>query len=656
MKKTLFGVALLAMTAAAALAGPAAKPEGGQERMRINLSNVTLHSVVQYISLYYGKPVQLPEAFGGERKVNVVSRGAEGGIPEDDAMLLFTSELRKAGYALVDRGAYLEVVNFADVKTAPVRTAPAETGLEAQTVCTTFIPLKNVDASEVDALLAALASKTGKVAVFKPLNGLFVTDHGVNIAAMRRLIAQIDVVQSEYVTRLYEARNVSASTLRALATNHVDNLKSTANPQWKKRLENFAMTVNAETNALILYGHKDDIAGVETHLKLFDVKPSGAAKRYHIYRVLNRDVQEMKDMLDQILGSVTLSGGETVPPIGGRTAIAMGGESPKVIADVSNSSLVVIATQDRYNTIKPMLEELDSPRAQVEIEARLVEVSTEVYMDIGLELASLDGASDSARGFAGTTFDLSTLGDDGKIPAIPTYGGLTAGIFKNEAGQIAALLRLSQKDEGVSFIAAPRIMTVNHQTATISSKEQREYQNSVISPEGNTSEVTGGNFNTASIELKITPHVNDQGTVRLVVETKTEQFLPSTTTAAGDELSNIATREAKSEVVVGDGRTVVIAGMARTVKGKTTQKVPFFGDLPFIGWLGRRQVDSEEERHLCIFITPKVHKASDSPSLSAETARREKELNDSTARVFAAPEDRYLKGKAKTPETGADTE
>jgi len=608
-------VVLMAVIVAGGLArpcladGPAPPAE---PKVYITLSGVTMHAVVQFLARQTGKHVVLPEAFPGDAPVDIVG-GDSTAVSADEAMKIYATVLRKAGYTILDRGSHLEIAPVSKADGVPVCTDPTAEGWQAEGLLTTVIAVSSARAETLASMLETLKSPSGKLRPNPERNEIVVTDYGVNIRSMLALARKLDTPGGESTVEVYAVRHRSAQTLRPIANSYVQQLRKTAPPVVAKRLENFAIEINSAKNELVLFGHPDDIRTVAEYLARFDLPPEESGSNFRTYQVLYRDVKDLKETVDSII-SASRAGKETQP-----TEL-----TAQVIPDTTNNALIVIAPPDKGEEIIGLIRELDQPKAQVEIEAALIEVNTDRLVDLGIELNTIDRPGENPRGFGGTTFGLSTITSEGKVPILPTEGGLTAGVFKDSAGKIAALIRAAKSDQGISFIAAPRITTLDNRPATVTISEEREYLRSIISPEGKTTEVTGGQFNRAEILLEITPHINPEGTVRLQITTQTDQFLPSTTTESGESLTNIAKRKATTEVVVPNGSTAVIAGLTRTVKNKEVRGVPVLSDIPVVRYLFRREIDTNEERHLCIFITPRVH--THPATMAMEAQRRREQL------------------------------
>lgn len=576
----------------------------------ITLAAVPLSAAVLYISEYTGKPVLLPDRFPGDRTVDVISSG-QADVPQARAIEILATALRSVGYSMIEHASYIQIVAEGATGTT-ITDTPAE-GFTAETLLTMVVDVKNADAKNLAPILSGLKSRAGSVAAYQDSNKLIITEQGAQLRGMLDLISKLDVKWADNVTEQLKLQNTSVEALNGVLGSYIKNLAAGADPLVKQRLSTFSVYPHAPTNSFVLFGNAQDIARVKQFIQSLDVAADPASRSYHTYYVLNRDTTDMVNVLKGVFAAVKARSGKE----------SVGEPIPDVIPDPVNGAIILVCGPDKYKEILPLIQDLDKAKAQVQIESALVEMSMDRLLDLGVELASLDPPGSNARGFGGTTFGMSTVTAAGRTPILPTEGGLTAGIFKDKALNIAALLRLSQSDENVSFLAAPRLMATDNKAAMVKISEMREYERSVISPEGTTSAVTGGSFNEASITLEIIPHINDQGTVRLEIKQTTEQFLPSTESSTGSTLTNKTSRMAQTEVLVPEGTTAVIAGLTRTVQSKRVAKVPVLGDIPLLGFLFRRTTVTNEQRNLCVFITPTILRGAEALAAQAEVRRQE---------------------------------
>ncbi|MGD1001754.1 MAG: secretin N-terminal domain-containing protein [Candidatus Brocadiia bacterium] len=593
------GVLSLALVAGVFAAPPptpvpaVAKPE---EMVTINFAGVTLHAVVQYLSEFTHKPVLLPDKFPGDRKIDIVSSGQAAAVPVKKAAEILSTALRAAGYVMIETPYQIQIVAEGNMEGVPIVQDQNEGAIAGQTLVTITKEVKKADAAKLQGILMALKSKAGSVQLYPDSNTLIITEYGPQLKTMLTLIDKLDTRWEGNRPDIVTLEKYSVDSLRSVVEAFVKNMALNADPVIKRRLESFSIIVQPSINSFVLFGYPEDVARVTEFIRMVDVLPAETSRTFHTYRVLNRDVAEMVQVLNSVFTAVKA-----------RSAGAAE-QCPTVIADSINCSLIVIASPDRYAEYLPLFKQIDKPRDQVQIQSAIVELSTDRMAQLGVQLATADVPTSTSGviGAAATTFGLTTLNASGtgETPVPPANGGLTAAVFKNL--NIPAIVQLSLQDQSVVFIAGPLVTTNDNSKATVDISEEKQTQQSIISPEGTTSGVTSGPPVTASISLEITPHINDEGTVRMEIVSLTEEFEPTTITTAGVPLYNKNSRKATTQVTVPDGATIVIGGLTNTNDTKTVQKVPFLGDIPILGYLFRNTTTELQHVNLCIFITPHV--------------------------------------------------
>jgi general secretion pathway protein D len=632
------GVLSLALAVGASAAPPpvpvpaVAKPD---EMVTINFAGVTLHLVVQYLSDFTHKPVLLPDKFPGDRKIDIVSSGQAAAVPVKKAAEILSTALRSAGYVMIETPYQIQIVPEGNMEGVPIVQDQNEGAIAGQTLVTITRPVKKADASKLLSILTALKSKAGSIQVYPDSNTLIITEYGPQVKTMLTLIDMLDTKWEGNQPNIVTLEKSSVDSLRSVVEAFVKNMAANADPVVKRRMESFSIIVQPSINSFVLFGYPDDVAQVTQFIRMVDVLPAETSRTFHTYKVLNRDVADMVQVLNSVFTAVKA-----------RSAGAAE-QCPTVIADAINCSLIVIASPDRYNEYLPLFQQIDKPKDQVQIESAIVELSTDRLAELGVELATADvpTATSGIVGAIGTSFGLTTIGANGitRTPVPPPNGGLSAAIFKNL--NIAAIARLSLQDQTVSFIAGPLVTTNDNSKATVDISEERQTQQSIISPEGQTSGVTAGPPVTAAISLEITPHINDEGTVRMEIVSLTEEFEPTTITTDGVPLYNKNSRKATTQVTVPNGATIVIGGLTRTEQTKTVSKVPFLGDIPLLGWLFRDTQSETQRLNLCIFITPHVIHNRETLARSVEQQKAQlkamnesvPELQDDSVSKYVAP-------------------
>lgn len=287
-----------------------------------------------------------------------------------------------------------------------------------------------------------------------------------------------------------------------------------------------------------------------------------------------------------------------------------------VVVDVRTNTLIVKDTAKSIENIRAMIEKIDIPVQQVMIEARIVNASEGFSKELGVRWGVL---SQNRNMFTGGSYktlgeaqnirsELATTGkSSGKISHGTDSLSVNLGAISPTASRIAfTLLNISdslldvelsamQADNRGEVISAPKVITANQQTARISSGVQVPYQ--VATASG----ATSVEFREAALVLEATPNITPEGKVGLKLDIRN-----GIAQGVGTAALRIDEDQLQTNVVVDDGQTVVLGGVFRNTRSTSADKVPFFGDLPYVGRMFKRDVRSDTKQELLIFVTPKI--------------------------------------------------
>lgn len=294
-----------------------------------------------------------------------------------------------------------------------------------------------------------------------------------------------------------------------------------------------------------------------------------------------------------------------------------------VTVDERTNTLIVKDVSESIRNIRALIEKIDIPVKQVMIEARIVSATESFGREMGVKWGILSngaatnrnllvgsnlGAVNSLKNF---TVESTTVG--GKIVNYPKYDvsisdnlNVDLGV-RSAAGRIAfGLLSMSdllldlelsamQADGRGEIISTPKVLTSDKQTASIISGTQIPYQ------EASASGATSTSFVTAALSMQVTPNITPEGKIglQLSINNDAPRQMPTGEYA-------IDTDSIKTNVVVDDGQTMVLGGVFRNTLSNAENKVPFLGDLPYVGNLFKRKVRSNNKQELLIFVTPKL--------------------------------------------------
>jgi type IV pilus assembly protein PilQ len=287
--------------------------------------------------------------------------------------------------------------------------------------------------------------------------------------------------------------------------------------------------------------------------------------------------------------------------------------------DERTNTLLVQDTSDKLADIRRLVQTLDVPVKQVLIEARIVIVSDTFERDLGARFGVSTAQKNGPGGLLAVTGNgiganqiLSTGTGSASLagttldnryqvntPAANTNGSIGISLL---GGSYLVDLELSAaQNEGKSeVISSPRVITANQKQATIMQGVEIPYQESASSG------ATTTQFKDAVLKLKVTPLITPDNRVILDLDVSDDSVGQQVTSATGGSVPSIDTRQIITQVLVNDGQTVVLGGILDTTKSRAANKVPFFADIPILGFFFRSTIDINNKTELLIFITPKI--------------------------------------------------
>jgi len=321
-----------------------------------------------------------------------------------------------------------------------------------------------------------------------------------------------------------------------------------------------------------------------------------------------------------------------IRPTGAQAGGAGGGKNSLLSArgslsiDERTNTLLVQDTAENLADIRRLVQTLDVPVRQVLIEARIVVVSDTFERDLGAQFGITTAQSNgnngllavSGNGVATDTMVQSALTNLSSglpstpvatpalanrymvnLPAANTNGSI--GIALLGGSYLVDLALSAAENEGKSeTISSPRVITANQKQATIMQGVEIPYQESASSG------ATTTQFKNAVLSLKVTPLITPDNRVILDLDVSDDTVGQQVTSATGGSVPSIDTRQIMTQVLVGDGQTVVLGGILETTKSYSANKVPWLGDIPILGHLFKTTTNINNKTELLIFITPKI--------------------------------------------------
>ena len=283
------------------------------------------------------------------------------------------------------------------------------------------------------------------------------------------------------------------------------------------------------------------------------------------------------------------------------------------LLDNRSNILFVQDTPGRLDEVRAMIAKVDIPVRQVMIEARIVEAGDSFAKNIGVRLGLIQRAGDRYGSIGGHSHTqgqlLGFVKDDPEfdeslsvnMPATPRASN--AGVFslllynRARTNILNAEISALEADGKGKVVSSPRVMTANQVEALIEQGIEIPYQ------EASSSGATSVSFRKANLSLKVRPQITPDGKITMSLDINKDTPNTSLSTGAGVAID---TKHVKTEVLVENGGTVVIGGIYTENVMETTYRIPFFGDLPYIGWLFKNREWIDDKTELLVFVTPRI--------------------------------------------------
>jgi type IV pilus assembly protein PilQ len=322
----------------------------------------------------------------------------------------------------------------------------------------------------------------------------------------------------------------------------------------------------------------------------------------------------------------TGAAGSTSTQVGANAVLSTRGS---VTVDERTNTLLVRDTSDRIVDARRLVATLDIPVKQVLIETRVVVVTNDFERDLGARFGVTATKANGTNGLfettgtaagvdTGVSSALTNLAGTGSVfpITIPTGANATNRYNVNlpvasPAGSIAfgilgsdflvdLELSAAQTENRGTVIASPRVITANQKEATISQGVEIPYQQSASSG------ATTISFKDAVLSLKVKPLITPDNRIILDLTVSDDSVGTVVVASGGVNVPSINTRTVVTQVVLGDGQTVVLGGILETNQTRSATKVPWLGDIPILGNLFRTTTDTNDKDELLIFVTPKI--------------------------------------------------
>jgi type IV pilus assembly protein PilQ len=333
----------------------------------------------------------------------------------------------------------------------------------------------------------------------------------------------------------------------------------------------------------------------------------------------NRQIAELAPLQSEFIRIRYASAASVVPlfQAGSEEGGSLLSERGSVVVDGRTNSLIITDTAAKLAEIRELIERVDIPIRQVMIEARIVIAQSDFERELGIEWGGgyLDSDYNSnVLSVSGNTDNVTALNEsviNGTQPSVSYPGALLVdlGVARNSGFAIgftsddlfltAELSALEAAGQG-EVVSQPKVITGDKQAAVIKSGTEVPYQESSASGETTTS------FKEAVLALDVTPNITPDDRILLNLKINQDSVGELVPSGRGGFIPTIDTTQINTQVLVGNGETVVLGGVFKTEELESINKVPFFGDIPYVGALFRSETRQNTKTETLIFITPRI--------------------------------------------------
>ncbi len=625
-----------------------------EEPVTLNFVNADIEAVAATIGQMTQRNFLIDPRVKGT--VNIVSSRP---VAPSAAYDIFLSALRLQGYAAVEADGVVKILPEADAKLHLRSVAPRAT--DGDRMVTRVYTLKYESASQLLPVLRPIISPNNPIAVYAANNTVVITDYADNLRRIDRIIDAIDRPGGGEPV-LLPLRHAAAADIVAMVNRVYADGAAQADARGR-----VTVAADSRTNTVIVRADNPArLQRIREMVQHLDA-PTGAAGNIHVVYLKNAEAVRVAETLRAVVSGepapiqvasaaplVTAPSGPGQPLAGGpgpapasAAALGAGGRGGGMVqADPAANAVIISAPDAVYANLRAVIDKLDVRRAQVHVEALIVEVTADKAAEFGIQWQSLHNLNGNAtQAIGGTNFGAPGAGTNIIDAAINlgTLGtGLNIGIVRGQVTipgvgtvtNLAALARALEADANANILSTPNLLTLDNEEAKIVIGQNVPFITGQYAQTGSTATATP--FQTVErrdvgLTLRIKPQVSDGGAVRLQIYQEVSSVQDQTNPAG--IITN--KRSLESMVLADDGQIIVIGGLVQDSTSSTNEKVPVLGDLPLLGALFRYETRKQTKTNLMVFLRPVIMR--ESTSYRGVTSERYRDMLQEQERSAIPP-------------------
>ncbi|MFC6380621.1 type II secretion system secretin GspD [Psychrobacter glacincola] len=620
------------------------------ESWKVNLQDADIKAFINEVATITNQNFVLDPRINGN--VTVISNKP---LSRDEIYQLFLSVMQVNGIAAIDSGTTIKLVPDSVAKQTGIAVdLRGET--VGETLATRVIYLTNTQAAEVLGIIRPLMPPSAHAAAVTGVNALVLSDRADSLNQLTALIRDLDSNVNDSL-QVIPLRHVDAERMMELISALVASAGSGQAQGGSNQLKVIADTAS---DRLLVKGSPEMIAKVQEMVNRLDTTPSRRLSGLRVFRLKYASAGHIAEMLRGLLASQSinssgasstlesaslndaattgssLTGGTNNSKVGSNnigstaatplpnnssagTSIGSGGRPFSIIADETQNAVIVNAAPELMFEIEDAVNQLDSRRSQVLIQAAIVEVSGDDATQLGVQWAL--GNANSGYGVvnfnnvgasAVSLAAAALSGGTGISAAAGSIAGALLGIgssskdSKGNAQFYGAILQALDSSTSANLLSMPSILTLDNEKASILVGQNVPF---VTGSYTTGSDSSTNPFQTIDrqdigINLNVIPHIGANGTVRLEVSQEVSSVVPGSAGNASGLITNKSL--INTTILADDQQTIALGGLMRDNSTTRQQKVPGLGNVPLIGRLFRSDNDNSQKSNLIIFLQPTI--------------------------------------------------
>ncbi len=591
--KKLIAASALALSAQSLAVAEMNSPQA--ERHVLSLNDVEITALIDDVSIITGYTFVLhPDV--RRTKVTVMSQSP---MTTSEVFEVFLSTLRVHGFAAVPAGR--DVYRIVPEQMAVGEAASRGSG--ANSFITQVFKLDNFSAIEAAQMVKPLVDAQGQVVANARSNTLVLVDYSSNMPRLREIVAGLDKDDRTKVETI-ELRNVPAREIEAILT----DLMSERDDQNNR----FEVSASTSSNAIVIRGTDANVQRAIRVARELD-KTDPARDSLRVIELKNSDAQDIVPILERL--ALTMADQAAV------------GDSQAGLATIAHhqptNSLVISASPDTILAMERVVEALDKRRAQVLVEAIIVEMSDDTARDLGVQFL-LSGTGDTSVPFLSTNFSRSApnlLQLAGAIADPSVFGGTNPftegavssllelegafGVGGRDGDTLfGAILTAIETDTESKVLSKPFNMTLDNGTSELLVGQQIPVTTGETLSSDNSNPFRTVTRQDVGIKLNVTPRISADDTIRLDIFQEVSSISTALSTGTDDFVTNL--RQITTSVLADDGEIIVIGGLIEQGDETVSSKVPVAGDIPVVGNLFKSERTDYDRTNLMVFIRPTI--------------------------------------------------